>query len=206
MAWLLLDLGMRPGKPKNQLFRSTAFMGAIIAVGLLPSGASCQTGSITAQQTRHQLALPPATMRADTLIQLRSQPHLKKHIGRINQFRALLKENRERDPAPGTDKAGAGHMPGSSDPVIPINVPADATDAKDLAILELEMSISARQGPSTFYPGAGLMLALQQISNLSHRHMIDALRQGGKPIYSNRGHLIGVEDPTSGRLLGGRRS
>ena len=83
---------------------------------------------------------------------------------------------------------------------------ADQTDAKDLAILELEMSISARQGPSTFYPGAGLMLALQQISNLSNRHMIDALRQGGKPIYSNRGHLIGVEDPATGRLLGGRRS
>ena len=53
---------------------------------------------------------------------------------------------------------------------------------------------------------AGLMLALQQISNWSNRHMIDALRNGGRPIYSNRGHLIGVEDPASGQLLGGRKS
>ena len=50
------------------------------------------------------------------------------------------------------------------------------------------------------------MLALQQISNWSNRHMIDALRNGGRPIYSNRGHLIGVEDPASGQLLGGRKS
>jgi len=76
----------------------------------------------------------------------------------------------------------------------------------DAAILELEMSISARTGPSMIYPGVGLVVALQEISNWSNRNMIEALRAGGVPIYSARGHLIGVEDPASGRLLGGRRS
>ena len=206
MAWLLLGWRMCPGKPKNPPFRCTAFLCATLTLGLLPSGASCQTGSITARQTGHQLVMPQATIRADTVIQLRNQPHLEKHIDRINRFRTLLRESRVKEPAPEADKDGATHTAGSSAPVIPTRMTADQTDAKDLAILELEMSISARQGPSTFYPGAGLMLALQQISNLSNRHMIDALRQGGKPIYSNRGHLIGVEDPATGRLLGGRRS
>ena len=197
---------MRPGKPRHQLHRCTAFLGALLAVGLLPSSASCQTGAITAHQAQHQLAGQQVTIRAEPPIQLDNQPHLKQHIDRVNRFRELLRDSRDRERAPRADQTVTGHTRGTGVPVIPVNAPADRTDAKDLAILELQMSISARQGPSTFYPGAGLILALQQISNLSNRHMIDALRRGGRPIYSNRGHLIGVEDPASGRLLGGRRS
>ena len=87
-----------------------------------------------AKQTRHQLALPPATMRADTLIQLRSQPHLKKHIGRINQFRALLKENREsRQPSHRglTIRWRRTHAGANATRSSRQMCPSDATDAKD---------------------------------------------------------------------------
>ena len=206
MAWLLLDWRMRPGLPKNRLLSCTAFLCAMLTMGLLPSSALGQKGSVTAQQTHDQVAISHVTTRSDTLSQLNSQPHLKKHVDRITRFRELLKESRQGDPSPGSDASSVHDSRTADEPVIPISTPVDETDAKDLAILELEMSISARQGPSTFYPGAGLMLALQQISNWSNRHMIDALRNGGRPIYSNRGHLIGVEDPASGQLLGGRKS
>ena len=206
MAWMLLENGMRDHQSRKRPHLHAVFIHCLLAVGLLPSSALGQTGSVTAQQTHDQVAISHVTTRSDTLSQLNSQPHLKKHVDRISRFRELLKESRQGDPSPGSDASSVHDSRTADEPVIPISTPVDETDAKDLAILELEMSISARQGPSTFYPGAGLMLALQQISNWSNRHMIDALRNGGRPIYSNRGHLIGVEDPASGQLLGGRKS
>lgn len=206
MAWMLLEDGMRDHQPRLRPHLHAVFISCLFAIGLLPSGALGQTGSVTAQRTHDQVAISHVTTRSDMLSQLNSQPHLKKHVDRITRFRELLKESRQGDPSPGSKASSVHDSRTADEPVIPISTPVDETDAKDLAILELEMSISARQGPSTFYPGAGLMLALQQISNWSNRHMIDALRNGGRPIYSNRGHLIGVEDPASGQLLGGRKS
>ena len=93
----------------------------------------------------------------------------------------------------------------ANSPVIPRGQDAEDTDAAALAILELEMSIAARTGPTTLYPGAGIVMVLSKVSDWSERNMIKALNDGGTPIYSHVGHLIGVEDPDTGRLLGGRR-
>jgi len=206
MAWMLLEDRMHDHQPGLRPHLHAAFIYCLLAIGLAPSGALGQTGSVPAQRTHDQVTISEVTIRSDMLSQLNNQPHLKKHVERIARFRELLKESHQGDPSRGSDQASAQDTVTTDAPVIPIGAPVDDTDAKELAILELEMSISARRGPSTFYPGAGLMLALQQISNWSNRHMIDALRNGGRPIYSNRGHLIRVEDPASGQLLGGRKS
>ena len=79
-------------------------------------------------------------------------------------------------------------------------------DVTDLAILELEESLSARQYPSRLYPGVGLVVALKTISAWSEQSMIRALKTGAVPIYNQSGAVIGAEDARTGRLLGGRRS
>ena len=71
--------------------------------------------------------------------------------------------------------------------------------------MELEYSIAARTGPSAPLPGAGIVLVMEQISNCAAHNMIKALRAGGEPIYSDVGHLIGVQDPDTHGLLGGRK-
>ena len=173
----------------------------MLTVGLVPFGASGQTGAVAAQTMDDQ-----ATLRVDVLVQLKNQPQLEEHLDRINEFRAILRNGGSHQPAPTADPKTMRHAGANASQVIPTDDTVAETDAQKLAILELEMSISARKGPSTLYPGAGLVMALQKISNWSNKHMIDALRNGGRPIYSNLGHLIGVEDPASGRLLGGRKS
>lgn len=178
----------------------------MFAIGLASHKAVGQTGSVTAQTTHAHLAPAENTTGPEPAFQLTSQAHLEKHIQRIIHFRALLEQDQRQQASSQTDMPIGRHRHTVRDPVIPKGQPAVRSDAKDLAILELEMSISAKDGPSTIYPGVGLVMAIQQIGTLSKKHMIDALRRGGKPIYSTIGHLIGVEDPTSGRLLGGRRS
>ena len=192
---------MRPETSKKRQPLHTACVCGMFAIGLVPFGASGQTGAVAAQSMDDQ-----ATLRVDVLVQLKNQPQLEEHLDRINEFRVMLRNGRSRQPSPTADPNAMRHAGANASPVIPTDDTVAETDAQKLAILELEMSISARKGPSTLYPGAGLMMALQKISNWSNKHMIDALRDGGKPIYSNRGHLIGVEDPVSGRLLGGRKS
>ena len=78
-------------------------------------------------------------------------------------------------------------------------------EAIKLAIMELEYSIAARTGPFAPLPSAGIVLVMEQISNFAAHIMIKALRAGGEPIYSDVGHLIGVQDPDTHRLLGGRK-
>ena len=201
MAWLLLDKVMRCNQPRKSRDLHAALVCVMFAIGLVPFGASGQTGAVAAQNMDEQ-----ATLRVDVLVQLKNQPQLERHLNRINEFRAILRHGASQQPAAAAVLKTMRHAGANAGQVIPKDETVAETDAQKLAILELKMSISARKGPSTLYPGAGLMMALQQISNWSNKHMIDALREGGKPIYSNRGHLIGVEDPVSGRLLGGRKS
>jgi hypothetical protein len=89
--------------------------------------------------------------------------------------------------------------------VVPRSGPVAAPDVTDLAILELEESMSTRQYPSRVYPGVGLVVALKTISTWSEQSMIRALRTGARPIYNQSGDVIGVEDADTGLLLGGRR-
>ena len=206
MAWKLLHQIMHSGKPKRSQRRCVLFLCSLFALGLASHKAVGQTGSVTAQTTNVQFAAAESTTGPEPAFQLKGQSHLEKHIQRIIHFRALLEQDQGQQASLQTDVQAGRHRPTLRDSIIPKSQPAVRSDAKDLAILELEMSISAKDGPSTIYPGVGLVMAIQQIGNLSKKHMIDALRRGGKPIYSNIGHLIGVEDPTSGRLLGGRRS
>ena len=200
MAWLLLDKVMSCDQPRKSRDLHAALVCSMFAVGLVPFGASGQTGAVAAQSMDDQ-----ATLRGDVLVQLKNQPQLEEHLDRINEFRAILSNGGSHQPAPTADPKTMRHAGANASQVIPTDDTVAETDAQKLAILELEMSISARKGPSTLYPGAGLVMALQKISNWSNKHMIDALRNGGRPIYSNLGHLIGVEDPASGRLLGGRK-
>lgn len=201
MAWLLLDKVMSCDQPRKSRDLHAALVCSMFAVGLVPFGASGQTGAVAAQSMDDQ-----ATLRVDVLVQLKNQPQLEEHLDRINEFRAILRNGGSHQPAPTANPKTMRHAGANASQVMPTDDTVAETDAQKLAILELEMSISARKGPSTLYPGAGLVMALQKISNWSNKHMIDALRNGGRPIYSNLGHLIGVEDPASGRLLGGRKS
>lgn len=201
MAWLLLDKIMSCDQPRKSRDLHAALVCGMLTVGLVPFGASGQTGAVAAQSMDDQ-----ATLRVDVLVQLKNQPQLEEHLDLINEFRAILRNGGSHQPAPTADPKTMRHAGANASQVIPTDDTVAETDAQKLAILELEMSISARKGPSTLYPGAGLVMALQKISNWSNKHMIDALRNGGRPIYSNLGHLIGVEDPASGRLLGGRKS
>ena len=201
MAWLLLDKVMSCDQPRKSRDLHAALVCSMFAVGLVPFGASGQTGAVAAQSMDDQ-----ATLRVDVLVHLKNQPQLEEHLDRINEFRAILRNGGSHQPAPTANPKTMRHAGANASQVMPTDDTVAETDAQKLAILELEMSISARKGPSTLYPGAGLVMALQKISNWSNKHMIDALRNGGRPIYSNLGHLIGVEDPASGRLLGGRKS
>ena len=201
MAWLLLDKFMSCDQQRKSRDLHAALVCGMLTVGLVPFGASGQTGAVAAQSMDDQ-----ATLRVDVLVQLKNQPQLEEHLDRINEFRAILRNGGSHQPAPTADPKTMRHAGANASQVIPTDDTVAETDAQKLAILELEMSISARKGPSTLYPGAGVVMALQKISNWSNKHMIDALRNGGRPIYSNLGHLIGVEDPASGRLLGGRKS
>ena len=201
MAWLLLDKFMSCDQQRKSRDLHAALVCGMLTVGLVPFGASGQTGAVAAQSMDDQ-----ATLRVDVLVQLKNQPQLERHLNRINEFRAILRHRGSQQPAAAADPKTMRHPGANSGEVIPKDETVAETDAQKLAILELKMSISARKGPSTLYPGAGLVMALQKISNWSNKHMIDALRNGGRPIYSNLGHLIGVEDPASGRLLGGRKS
>ena len=201
MAWLLLDKVMSCDQPRKSRDLHAALVCSMFAVGLVPFGASGQTGAVAAQSMDDQ-----ATLRVDVLVHLKNQPQLEEHLDRINEFRAILRNGGSHQPAPTANPKTMRHADANASQVMPTDDTVAETDAQKLAILELEMSISARKGPSTLYPGAGLVMALQKISNWSNKHMIDALRNGGMPIYSNLGHLIGVEDPASGQLLGGRKS
>jgi hypothetical protein len=141
------------------------------------------------------------------LSHLDSQPHLERHLTRINQFRTMFRTSDGRS-SEQPDSRPARVWPAlvsAQAAVVPRSGPVAAPDVADLAILELEESMSTRQYPSRVYPGVGLVVALKTISTWSEQSMIRALRTGARPIYNQSGDVIGVEDADTGLLLGGRR-
>ena len=141
------------------------------------------------------------------LEKLDSQPHLLKHIEKIKHLRLLLKTQNFNSHLDTYELGQNRSAVISTSPLIKRLARAEEkTDqAVKLAIMELEYSIAARTGPSAPLPGAGIVLVMEQISNFAAHNMIKALRAGGEPIYSDVGHLIGVQDPDTHRLLGGRK-
>ena len=140
------------------------------------------------------------------LEKLDNQPRLQKHIEKIKHLRLLLKTQNVNSSLNTYELGQNRSAVISTSPLIKWLARAEekTDEAVKLAIMELEYSIAARTGPSAPLPGAGIVLVMEQISNFAAHNMIKALRAGGEPIYSDVGHLIGVQDPDTHRLLGGR--
>ena len=141
------------------------------------------------------------------LEKLDNQPRLQKHIEKIKHLRLLLKTQNVNSSFNTYESGQNRSAVISTSPLIKWLARAEekTDEAVKLAIMELEYSIAARTGPSAPLPGAGIVLVMEQISNFAAHNMIKALRAGGEPIYSDVGHLIGVQDPDTHRLLGGRK-
>ena len=190
-----------------------ALVVSLTAVLFAAAPAAAQSGFSTARLTDQQDESRGPGTQTGHLSPLDSQPHLAKHLTRINRFRTLFRtqgspSSRQRDgrpPAPSSPLAPVLDPP-ATQKVVPRADRVAEPDAANLAILELEDSLSARQYPSTPYPGVGLVIVLKTISAWSETSMIRALKSGAVPIYSQAGEVVGVEDARTGRLLGGRRS
>ena len=167
------------------------------------TGFSTQTGLSTTRLAIQQDNLAAPETDSGPLSHLEGQPHLAEHLSRINQFRTLFRKDNK--PPPLREKTVSAPQPADAI-VVPRTTPVPETNVIDMAITALEESRSARRYPSTFYPGVGVVFALKTISNWSEDSMISALRTGAKPIYSQSGEVIGVQDSNTGILLGGRRS
>lgn len=192
-----------------------ALVGSLAAALIAAPPAAAQSGVSTARLADPSDEFTGAGTQTGDLSHIDSQPHLAAHLTRINQFRTLLRtqgslSSQQRHRHPLTHAAPAP-VSGPVQPATPIAVVPQADrvaepDVTDLAILELEESLSARQYPSRLYPGVGLVVALKTISAWSEQSMIRALKTGAMPIYNQSGAVIGAEDARTGRLLGGRRS
>ena len=186
----------------------TSAISGLLFVILMSSEAAGQTCTALSPKTIDAMVWSKNTETVCALNKLENQPNLLKHIEKIKYLRLLLKTQSVNTSSEtyesGTDKS----VFISTSPLIEglVRAEENADETVKLAIMELEYSIAARSGPSTPIPGAGIVLVMEQISNFSARSMIKALRAGGEPIYSDVGHLIGVQDPNTHRLLGGRKS
>ena len=170
--------------------------------------AAGQTGTALSPKTIDAMVGSKNTGTEFALEKLDSQPRLLKHIEKIKHLRLLLK-TQSVNSSLDTYELGQNRSVVISTSLIieELEGAQENTDeAVKLAIMELEHSIAARRGPSTPFPGAGIVLIMEQISNFSEQNMIKALQAGGEPIYSDVGHLIGVQHPITKRLLGGRKS
>ncbi len=182
-----------------------SFLVALLLIISLPNAVASQTGLGAAHRPIDDVVLVHKTTAQDALAHIKSQPQLEPHLQRINHFRLLLKQQNDQVIMLSSKVSFVKPVLTANSPVIPRGQDAEDNDTAAVAILELEMSIAARTGPTTLYPGAGIVMVLSKVSDWSERNMIKALNDGGTPIYSHVGHLIGVEDPDTGRLLGGRR-
>ena len=186
----------------------TSAISGLLFVISMSSEAAGQTCTALSPKTIDAMVWSKNTETVCALNKLENQPNLLKHIEKIKYLRLLLKTQSVNTSSEtyesGTDKS----VFISTSPLIEglVRAEENADETVKLAIMELEYSIAARSGPSTPIPGAGIVLVMEQISNFSARSMIKALRAGGEPIYSDVGHLIGVQDPNTHRLLGGRKS
>jgi len=176
----------------------------VISVSFEAAG---QTGTAFSPKTIDDMVGSKNTETGFTLEKLDNQPRLQKHIEKIKHLRLLLK-TQNGNSSLNTYELGQNRSAViSTSPLIKWLGRAEEKtgEAVKLAIMELEYSIAARTGPSAPLPGAGIVLVMEQISNFAAHNMIKALRAGGEPIYSDVGHLIGVQDPNNHRLLGGRK-
>ena len=190
------------------LFRhfAAAFFGLLFVTSVSFEAAG-QTGAALSPKTIDAMVGSKNTETEFALERLDSQPHLLKHIEKIKHLRLLLK-TQSVNPSLDTYELGQDRsVVISTSPLTKrlARTEEKTDEAVNLAIMELEYSIAARTGPSVPLPGAGIVLVMEQISNFSAHNMIKALRAGGEPIYSDVGHLIGVQDPDTHGLLGGRK-
>ena len=207
MACLLLFTAMYFGRFKTLVRNFTAAVFGLLFVTSVSFEAAGQTGTAISPKTIDAMVGSKYNETEFALEKLASQPGLLKHIEKIKRLRLLLK-TQSINPSLDTHELGQDKSVFiSTSPLIEGLVRAEekTDETVKLAIMELEYSIAARSGPSTPIPGAGIVLVMEQISNFSARNMIKALRAGGEPIYSDVGHLIGVQDPKTHRLLGGRK-
>ena len=207
MACLLLFTAMFFDLFKTLIGYFTAALSGLLFVTSVSCDAAGQSGTALSPNTIDAMVWNKNTEIEFALNKLESQPSLLKHIEKIKHFRLLLKTQSVNSSLDTYELGKDRSVFLLSSPLIEGLVRAeDQTDEMvKLAIIELEYSIAARSGPSTPIPGAGIVLVMEQISNFSARNMIKALRAGGEPIYSDVGHLIGVQDPNTHRLLGGRK-
>jgi len=207
MACLLLFTAMHFGRFKTLVRNFNAAVFGLLFVTSVSFEAAGQTGTAISPKTIDAMVGSKYNETEFALEKLASQPGLLKHIEKIKRLRLLLK-TQSINPSLDTHELGQDKSVFiSTSPLIEGLVRAEekTDETVKLAIMELEYSIAARSGPSTPIPGAGIVLVMEQISNFSARNMIKALRAGGEPIYSDVGHLIGVQDPKTHRLLGGRK-
>jgi len=208
LAWKLLIRGMSAAISPRSISFTSVLVCCVAAVLFAAATASAQTGPSTARLTNQQDEFASAAILPGHLSRLDSQPHLARHLTRINRFRTMFRTAEGRSSEQSDSRSPQVRLAPPPTPavVVPRAGPEPAPDAADLAILELEESMSARRYPSQLYPGVGLVVALKTISAWSEQSMIRALHTGAIPIYNQSGDVIGVEDADTGRLLGGRRS
>ena len=185
----------------------TAALSGLLFITSVSSEAAGQTGTALSPKTIDAMVWSRNTETEFALNKLESQPSLLKHIEKIKHLRLLLKTQSVNSSLDTYELGQDRSVYISTSPLIKRLARAEEkTDqAVKLAIMELEYSIAARTGPPAPLPGAGIVLVMEQISNFAAHNMIKALRAGGEPIYSDVGHLIGVQDPDTHRLLGGRK-
>ena len=190
------------------LFRyfAAAFFGLLFVTSVSLEAAG-QTGTALPPKTIDAMVGSKNTETEFALEKLDSQPRLLKHIEKIKHLRLLLKTQSINSSLDTYELGQDRSVVVSTSPLIKRLTRAEekTDEAVNLAIMELEYSIAARTGPSIPLPGAGIVLVMEQISNFAAHNMIKALRAGGEPIYSDVGLLIGVQDPNTHRLLGGRK-
>jgi hypothetical protein len=207
MACLLLFKAMYFGLFKTLVRHFAAALFGLLFVISVSLEAAGQTGTAFFPKTIDAMVGSKNTETEFALEKLDSQPSLQKHIEKIKHLRLLLKTQSVNSSLDTYELGQDRSVVISTSPLIKRLARAEekTDEAVKLAIMELEYSIAARTGPSAPLPGAGVVLVMKQISNFSAHNMIKALRAGGEPIYSDVGHLIGVQDPDTHRLLGGRK-
>lgn len=207
MACLLLFTAMYFGLFKTLVSHFTVALFGLLFVTSVSFEATGQTGAAPSPKTIDALVGSKNTETQFAPETLKSQPSLLKHIKKIKHLRQLLKNQSVHSNLDTYELGQQRSVVISTSPIIKeLEGTQENTDAAvKLAIMELEHSIAARRGPSTPFPGAGIVLIMEQISNFSAHNMIKALRAGGEPVYSDVGHLIGVQNPITKRLLGGRK-
>ena len=207
MACLLLFTAMYFGLFTTLVRHFAAALFGLLFVTSVSFEAAGQTGTALSPKTIDAMVGSKNTETEFALEKLESQPHLLKHIEKIKHLRLLLKTESVNSSLDTFELGQNRSVVISTGPLIKRQARAEekTDEAVKLAIMELEYSIAARTGPAALFPGAGIVLVMEQISNFAAHNMIKALKTGGEPIYSDVGYLIGVQDPKTHRLLGGRK-